>query len=68
MPEINCVYDVAGLRRRYGISRQEAARLLRRFGNEKAEVDHLLAASGRTPRHRRGEIATPEEDAAFGIG
>lgn len=61
-------YDVAGLRRRYGIGRQEAERLLQRFGNSRHELDLLLSGKGRTPLHRLRELATPDNKAAFGIG
>lgn len=61
-------YDVRSLRRCYGIGRHEAERLLQRFGNSKQELDLLLSARGRTPRHRLKELATPEQRAPFGIG
>lgn len=61
-------YDVAALRRRYGISRQEAERLLFRFGSAKSEIDLLLSARDRRPKQRKTEIDTSGERAAFGIG
>ncbi|NEK38644.1 hypothetical protein GR253_31900 [Rhizobium leguminosarum] len=61
-------YDVRSLRLRYGFGRHEAERILQRFGNSKKELDLLLSARGRTPRHRPKELATPEQRAPFGIG
>ncbi|WP_246724709.1 hypothetical protein [Rhizobium phaseoli] len=61
-------YNVRSLRRCYGIGRHEAERLLQRFGNSKQELDLLLSARGRTPRHRPKELATLEQRAPFGIG
>ncbi len=66
--EIEPRYDVGSLRRRYGIGRHEAERLLQRFGNSKRELDLLLSGKGRTPSHRLRELATPDNKAAFGIG
>jgi len=64
----NIFYDITTLRRRYAVSRHEAARLLERFGNSKYDLDLLLSGRGRTHRHRRKDLATPENKAAFGIG
>ncbi|NKM77845.1 hypothetical protein GFL84_10985 [Rhizobium leguminosarum bv. viciae] len=61
-------YDVRSLRLCYGLGRHEAERVLQRFGNSKKELDLLLAARGRAPRHRPKELATPEQRAPFGIG
>jgi hypothetical protein len=61
-------YDAASLRRRYGLSRHEAERILQRFGHSRSELDLLLSARGRTSRHRPRELATPEQKAPFGIG
>lgn len=61
-------YNVRSLLHCYGIGRHEAERLLQRFGNSKQELDLLLSARGRTPRHRLKELATPEQSAPFGIG
>jgi hypothetical protein len=66
--ELEPRYDVGSLRRRYGIGRHEAERLLQRFGNSKHELDLLLSGKGRTPSHRLRELATPDSKAAFGIG
>lgn len=61
-------YNVRSLRLRYGLGWHEAERVLQRFGTCKKELDLLLAARGRTPRHRPKELATPEQRAPFGIG
>lgn len=61
-------YDVPSLRLRYGFGRHEAERILQRFGNSKKELDLLLSARDRTPRHRSKELATTEQRAPFGIG
>jgi hypothetical protein len=61
-------YDVASLRRHYGIGRHEAERLLEKFGDSKQELDMLLSGKGRTSSHRLRELATPDSKAAFGIG
>ena len=66
--EVEPSYDVRSLRRRYGIGRHEAERILQRFGNSKHELDLLLSGKGRTPSHRLRELATPDNKAAFGIG
>jgi hypothetical protein len=66
--EVEPIYDILSLRRRYGIDRHEAERLLQRFGNSKHELDLLLSGKGRTPSHRLRELATPDSKAAFGIG
>ena len=66
--EIEPRYDVGSLRRRYGIGRHEAERLLLRFGNSRHELDLLLSGKGRTDSHRLRELATPDSKAAFGIG
>ncbi|WJR69651.1 hypothetical protein QTA58_17970 [Neorhizobium sp. CSC1952] len=50
----------------YGISEQEAARLIDRFGASSAELDLILAAKGRTKNHRRQDIAQTAEEIAFG--
>lgn len=62
------LYHVRSLRRRYGLGRHEAERILQRFGNSKQELDLLLSGRGRTPRHRLEELATSEQKAPFGIG
>ncbi|WP_112717204.1 hypothetical protein [Hyphomicrobiales bacterium] len=66
--EPEAIHNIASLRRQYGVSRHEARRLIERFGNSRDELDLLLAGRGRTALHRRREVATPESDAAFGIG
>ncbi|MGZ2461791.1 hypothetical protein ACVINH_006878 [Rhizobium anhuiense] len=68
MENANASYDVITLCRRYAVSRHEAARLLKRFGSSRSELDLLLSGRGRTRRHRRKDLATPEDKAAFGIG
>jgi len=50
----------------YGISEQEAVRLIRRFGASVAELDLILAARGRTKNHRRQDMVRTAEEIAFG--
>jgi len=66
-PDDNIAYSAHTLGRRYGLDRSEAERLLARFSRSKEEMDMLIAARGRTSTHRRREIRTPAENAAFGI-
>ncbi|NKL67240.1 hypothetical protein ELH26_36495 [Rhizobium leguminosarum] len=60
-------YSNATLCRHYGLAPGEAERLMTRFGRSKEELDRLLAARGRTPRHRKRELAISEVRAPFGI-
>ena len=46
----------AYLVKKYCVSRHQAQRLLRRYGSNKAGIDLLLGARGRTRRHRAQDI------------
>ncbi|MCK8779650.1 hypothetical protein M0654_06580 [Rhizobium sp. NTR19] len=59
-------YGAEDLARRYKISIQQARRYIRRFGNDRAELDLLLAAANRTPRHRVEEIERTVSEVTFG--
>lgn len=59
-------YNAPDLTAAYGISKQEAARLIKRFGASVAELDLILAAKGRTKSHRRQDIVRTAEEIAFG--
>ena len=61
-------YSLAALQKQYCLNRGEARRLMASFGNHQKEMDRLLAARGRTQRHRAREIRTPVAKAPFGIG
>ncbi|CDN54247.1 Hypothetical protein RG1141_CH19070 [Neorhizobium galegae bv. officinalis bv. officinalis str. HAMBI 1141] len=50
----------------YGLSAQEAQRLIDRFGPFAAELDFMLAGKGRPRKHRRQDMERSAEDIAFG--
>jgi hypothetical protein len=52
--------------RKYCVTRHQARRLLRQFGREKAAIDILLGAKGRTHRHRRQDVRRTASEVAFG--
>ena len=52
--------------KKYGFSRQRAKRLINQYGSSKAEIDVLLTAKGRTPRHRRQDVQRTASQVAFG--
>ena len=54
------------LTEKYGVSRQRAKRLLSQYGSYKAEIDVLLGAKGRTPRHRRQDVQRTASQVSFG--
>lgn len=51
----------------YGVDLGEADRLIAIFGGDSHELERLLTGRNRTPAHRRREMATPEDAAAFGL-
>ncbi len=59
-------YAAEDLVRNYGLSAQEAQRLIDRFGPFAAELDFILAGKGRPRRHRRQDIERSAEEIAFG--
>ena len=61
-PEISENY----LTRKYCVSRQQARRLLRQYGRNKAEIDQLLGAKGRTHRHRGQDLKRTASQVSFG--
>lgn len=60
-------YTVSSLSYRYCLDVGEAERLIARFGSGQRELDRLLGARARSPRHRRREMSTPDDVAAFGL-
>ena len=54
------------LTRKYCVSRQQARRLLRQYGRNKADIDLLLGAKGRTHRHRRQDLKRTASQVSFG--
>lgn len=60
-------YSALTLNESYGISLEEAERLLARFSRSRKELNMLLAARGRPAGHRPGEFATPLERVCFGV-
>jgi hypothetical protein len=52
--------------RKYCVSRQQAKRLLRQYGRDKAEIDILLGAKGRTSGHRRQDVRRTASQVSFG--
>lgn len=52
--------------RKYCVSRQQAKRLLRQYSRDKAEIDLLLGAKGRTHKHRRQDIRRTASQVSFG--
>ncbi|MBB3317998.1 MULTISPECIES: hypothetical protein [unclassified Rhizobium] len=66
--DVHGMYTLAALQKQYCLNRGEARRLIESFGNRQQEMDRLLAARGRTQRHRVREIRTPVSKAPFGIG
>ncbi len=61
---VSSTSDVA---RAYGVSEGQAERLLNRFSRSWSELDMLLAANGRTRKHRAGELETPSAKVPYGI-
>jgi hypothetical protein len=59
-------YTPEDLVKNYGLSAQEAQRLIDRFGPSAAELDFILAGKGRPKRHRRQDIERSAEEIAFG--
>lgn len=59
-------YAAEDLVRNYGLSAQEAQRLIDRFGPFAAELDFILVGKGRPKRHRRQDIERSAEEIAFG--
>jgi hypothetical protein len=59
-------YTPHDLVKNYGLSAQEAQRLIDRFGPSAAELDFILAGKGRPRRHRRQDIERSAEEIAFG--
>lgn len=49
------------------VRRHEARRIIERFSYSKADLHLLLAGRGGTNTHRRRELCTAEENAAFGL-
>ncbi len=60
-------YSPSSLRDQYCLENGEARRLLTSFGSCPDEMDRLLAAKGRTMRHRTREMRTPLTKVPFGI-
>jgi hypothetical protein len=52
--------------KRYCVTHQQAKRLLRQYGSDKAEIDVLLGAKGRTHRHRSQDIRRTASEVSFG--
>lgn len=50
----------------YGVSRHQARRLMRRFGDRKSEIDRLLGARGRTRQQRRQDTERTLSQVSFG--
>lgn len=59
-------YAPEELAQRCEISPEQAHRYYRRFRSRRAELDRLLAATDRTPRHRDDEIERTVLEVTFG--
>ncbi|CAN7336097.1 hypothetical protein [Neorhizobium sp. LjRoot104] len=59
-------YAPQDLVKNYGLSAQEAQRLIDRFGSSAAGLDFILAGKGRAKRHRRQDMERSAEEIAFG--
>ncbi|MBP2558857.1 hypothetical protein J2857_001608 [Neorhizobium galegae] len=59
-------YAPQDLVKNYGLSAQEAQRLIDRFGPSAAGLDFILAGKGRPRRHRRQDMERSAEEIAFG--
>ncbi|CDZ46496.1 hypothetical protein [Neorhizobium galegae] len=59
-------YTQEDLVKNYGLSAQEAQRLIDRFGPFATELDFMLAGKGRPKKHRRQDMERSAEDIAFG--
>lgn len=58
--------DEAYLTKRYSVSRQQARRMIRRYGCDKSDIDFLLGARGRTRQHRRQDLKRSMVQVSFG--
>ncbi len=67
-PDERPEYTAQDLVKNYGLSRQEAQRLIDRFGPFAAGLDFILAGKGRPRRHRRQDMERSAEEIAFGRG
>jgi len=61
------VTSTSDVSRAYGVSEEQAERLLSRFSRSWSELDMLLAANGRTRKHRAREVQTPAASVPYGI-
>jgi hypothetical protein len=59
-------YSVEELRAIYGLSPQDAARKIRRFGSLVVDLDPILGARFRTPAHRPQDIDRAVDQVTFG--
>ena len=51
---------------KYCLSRYQARRLLLNFGHDRAELERLLGAAGRTQDHRSQDVEQTAAEIAFG--
>lgn len=66
IPERDHDIDEAYLVKTYCVSRQQARRLIKKFGSEKSEMDLLLGAKGRTRQHRKQDVKRTIAQVSFG--
>jgi predicted DNA-binding transcriptional regulator YafY len=59
-------YTAEELAEKYQISRQQAVRYIARFGADRVDLDHFLAAASRTARHRPGDVRRTASQVALG--
>lgn len=59
-------YTAQDLVENYGLSIQEARRVIDRFGSSAVDLDFILVGKGRPRRHRAGDMERSAEEIAFG--
>ena len=59
-------YTTEELAEKYQISPEQALRYIVRFGADRADLDHFLAAASRTARHRPGDVTRTASQVALG--
>ncbi|MBB3444056.1 MULTISPECIES: hypothetical protein [unclassified Rhizobium] len=59
-------YTTEELAEKYQISPEQALRYIVRFGADRVDLDHFLAAASRTARHRPGDVTRTASQVALG--
>lgn len=59
-------YTTEELAEKYQISPEQALRYIVRFGADRVDLDHFLAAASRTARHRPGDVRRTASQVALG--